>query len=105
MRAFVEIHRARMPDVAAPFTTAWLADLATAASTTAVPDDIDATVEQVVTGGPEGDVHWSVRLASGRAQVVVGPAPAADVSLTTDWETARALTAGELAVTDAFLAG
>jgi hypothetical protein len=94
-----------MPDVAAPFTTAWLADLAAAAAATAVPDDLDATVEQVVTGGPDGDVRWSVRLAAGRAQVVVGPAPGADVSLSADWETALAMTAGELAVTDAFLAG
>jgi hypothetical protein len=94
-----------MPRVAAPFSTAWLADLATSAAAASVPDDLDASVEQVVTGGPEGDVRWSLRLAGGRAQVVTGPAPDADVSLSTDWDTALALSAGELAVTDAFLAG
>lgn len=91
-----------MPD---PFSTAWLADLATAATSTTVPDDVEATVEQVVIGGPEGDVRWSVRLAGGRAQVVVGEAPDADVSLTADWPTALALSNGDLAVSDAFLAG
>lgn len=91
-----------MPD---PFGTAWLADLAAGAAGTSVPDDVDATVEQVVTGGPDGDVRWSVRLAAGRAQVVPGPAPDADVSLSADWGTALALSNGELAVTDAFLAG
>ena len=91
--------------MAAPFSTAWLADLATAAAATDVPDDVEASIEQVVTGGPDGEVRWSVRLAGGRASVVSGPAPDADVSLTTDWDTALALSSGDLAVTDAFLAG
>ena len=91
--------------MATPFSTAWLADLATAAAGRSVPDDVEASVEQVVTGGPDGDVRWSVRLAGGRAQVVTGPSPDADVSLTVDWDTALALSSGDLAVTDAFLAG
>ena len=41
-------------------------------------------------------------MADGRAQVVNAPAPDADVSLSTDWDTALALASGELA---AFLCG
>ena len=91
--------------MATPFSAEWLTSLAERAAAMSVPGDVDLTVQQIVEGGPGGDVRWSVRLAGGAVTVTAGQSGDPDVTLVTDWDTALALAGGTLATTDAFLAG
>jgi alkyl sulfatase BDS1-like metallo-beta-lactamase superfamily hydrolase len=84
---------------------AWVAELASAAGAIEVADGEPFTVQQVVADGPNGPVRWALRVAGGRVAVEAGGASDADLTLTTDRATATALARGELAVTDAFMAG
>jgi hypothetical protein len=69
-----------------------------------VPADIDLVLEQHVSGGPQGDTAYQVRIGSG--VVTVGPpAGPADITLVLDYGTAVALATGALSTHDAFLAG
>jgi len=77
---------------------AWVDALAAAASMATVDPTVRLAVRQVV-----GDVSWTVRVADGR--VSVDRDEAADVTITTDRDTAAALVRGELATQDAFAAG
>lgn len=88
----------------------WLAALDRAVSTS--PEVATATADatlclaQVVTGAPDGDVAYLVRIERGR--VGVEPVPTdepADVTLTADWATAVDIATGTLATHDAFTAG
>lgn len=84
----------------------WLALLAAAAGAARVDAEAELTVEQVVTGTPDGEVRYTVRVGAGGIEV--DPAMAsdeADVKFTSDWDTAVAVARGELAVQDAFMAG
>jgi len=90
--------------VARFLSPAWLDDLATAADGASGVDGEPVTVEQVVTGAPGGDVRYRLRLGGGRAAVLREPGEA-EARLRTDWATAVALGRGELAATDALLAG
>ena len=83
----------------------WVADLAGAAADVEVEGDVDVTVQQVVVDGPGEPVRWALRVAGGRVLVVAGGVRDPDVTLTTDGSTATAVARGELAVTDAFMAG
>lgn len=76
----------------------WVDALASAAATATVSDDAELSVRQVV-----DDTAWTVRVAGGR--IAVDRDPTADVTLTTDRDTAAALVRGELATQDAFAAG
>jgi predicted lipid carrier protein YhbT len=76
----------------------WVDALAAAASGASVDPDVTLAVRQVV-----GDVGWTVRVAGGH--VTVDRDADADVTITTDRETAAALLRGELATQDAFAAG
>ncbi len=78
----------------------WLDDLAGAASGVEVDAGTPVTVEQVV----DGQVRYRLRVGDGRVAVVRDDGPS-DVSLRTDLTTAVALARGELAPTDALLAG
>jgi hypothetical protein len=91
--------------VARFLSPAWVADLATAAERLEVEADDPVVVHQVVTGGPDGERGYRLRLAGGRVAVEADGGGDPDVTLTTDWPTAVALARGELAVTDAFMAG
>jgi putative sterol carrier protein len=62
------------------------------------------SVHQRVTGGPDGDVDYVLRLAGGRVSFEPGPGPA-DVDLTADYETAAAISRGVLTPAAAFAAG
>lgn len=88
----------------------WLTamDLALSASPEVVAATADSSLRlaQVVTGTPDGDVAYLVRIERGR--VGVEPVPAgepADVTLTADWATAVDIATGALATHDAFTAG
>jgi hypothetical protein len=66
---------------------------------------VTLTVEQVVTGGPDGPVTWHLAIADGKVALAAGPAPRADVRLSTDYPTAAGVAAGELAAQRAFVEG
>jgi putative sterol carrier protein len=83
----------------------WVADLAAAAQGVEVPLEEAMTVQQVVTDGDGEPVRWALRVAGGRVAVDPGGARDPDVTLTADRTTATALARGDLAVTDAFMAG
>ena len=76
----------------------WVDAFAQAAAAAQVDPGVTLSVRQVA-----GDAAWTVRVAAGH--VSVDRDPAADVTLTTDAETAAALVRGELATQDAFAAG
>jgi putative sterol carrier protein len=63
------------------------------------------TVRQVVLEGPEGDVAYSVRVADGRVRVDPGAGGEADVEVTSDYDTAVAISKGELSPAVALSAG
>ena len=70
--------------------------------------DLRLTIEQHVHDGPDGDVAWHVAVAGGRVALTPGPAPAAspaDLRFTTDYATAAAIAAGDLAAQRAFVEG
>jgi hypothetical protein len=82
----------------------WL-DRLGAATSTASPD-VALSVCQRVTGGPAGDVEYVLRVARGQVRVEPGPpAGPVDVELTTDYETAAAISRGWLSPAAAFAAG
>lgn len=80
----------------------WLDHLATVAASASPA--VEVSVQQRVTGGPDGDVEYTLRLAGGTVRVEPGPGQA-DVELTTDYETAAAISQGELSPASAFAAG
>ncbi len=86
----------------------WMAEASAAAATS--PELAEASagvhlvVEQVVTGGPDGDVRYVVSLSDGQARFGAGEADA-DVAFTTDWETAVAVATGASSAQDAFTSG
>ena len=84
---------------------AWLDELAAAAGNVEVAADEAVTVQQVVVDGADGPVTWALRVAGGRVAVAGGGLADPDVTLTTDRATATAVARGDLAVTDAFMAG
>jgi putative sterol carrier protein len=91
--------------VARFLTPAWVADLATAATGVEVAADESLTVQQVVAEAGGEPVRWALRVGGGRVAVEPGGVAEPDVTLTTDRATATALARGELAITDAFMAG
>ena len=76
----------------------WIDALGAAAAGAAPAGDVRIAIRQVV-----GDVSWTVRVAGGA--VSVDRDPTADLTLSTDPETAAALASGELATADALAAG
>lgn len=70
------------------------------------------TLRQVVTGGPEGDVVYRMEIVDGAVHVLPGPGEAAgggpggaDVALIEDYETAVAVSRGEITPAEAFATG
>lgn len=87
----------------------WLEQLAT---TAAASDDLrrasagtTLAVRQVVTGGPEGDVSYVIRLDRGTVSVSSGADGPADVDITEDYATASAISQGRLTPAAAFAGG
>ncbi len=87
----------------------WMAEASAAAATSRELAEASAgvrlVVEQVVTGGPDGDVRYVVSLSDGQARFTAGEAADADVTFTTDWETAVAVATGASSAHDAFTSG
>jgi putative sterol carrier protein len=62
-------------------------------------------VTQVVSGGPEGDVSYHLRVSDGDASFGAGPADPEDVKMEQDWQTAVDVATGELNAQEAFIGG
>ena len=87
----------------------WLEQVAVAAhddeALQAATIGVSLTVQQIVTGGPEGEVGWHVRLDDGKVEIGVGRAPDAEVVITQSHETATAIGRGGLSPAEAFASG
>ena len=75
-----------------------------AATSGAEPTGATVSVHQRVTGGPDGDVEYTLRLAGDRVTFEPGPG-AGDVEVVSDYETAAAISQGHLSPARAFAAG
>src|SRR5947207_4842274 len=75
------------------------AALATAAA------DVRVTVQQMVTGGPDGDVAYHVDIDHGAVRVTAGEADEPTVTFIQSWDTAAAIARGELSAQGAFMTG
>lgn len=97
-----------MVEVAQFLSPEWLRDLgAAAAASDALRQaalGIRLTVHHVVTDGPVGTVEYRVCLDEGRVEVRPGPGRA-DVDVCQSYQTAAAISVGELAPADAFATG
>jgi putative sterol carrier protein len=82
---------------------AWFNEIA--AGTPPPADEPVAVLQQIVTGGPDGEVRYHVIVAGGRAVLVPGPASAPDATFTEDYATAAAIARGELTTPAALLSG
>ncbi len=68
--------------------------------------ELALTIEQVVTGVPDGGtVRWHITIDHGRITLVDGPADAADLRFSADHPTAAQIASGELAAQRAFVEG
>lgn len=67
--------------------------------------DVHLTVQQVVTGGPDGDAVYHVVIDDGTVRVVNGEASDATVTFMQSWTTAAAIGRGELSAQGAFMTG
>lgn len=69
----------------------------------------DLTIQQIVTDGPEGDVRYWLRIDDGSVEAVPGDAQEADLephaTVVQSYETAAAVSRGELSTEDALLDG
>lgn len=65
----------------------------------------EVTIRQVVTGCPDGDVVYTLRVGGGRLVVSPDDSDAPTVTITEDLATAVALGRGELGVDEAVMAG
>src|ERR1700688_93336 len=60
---------------------------------------------QVVTGGPDGDVHTTLRVLEGRVTMTGADGEDAEVTIRLTWADAVAMAAGELSPGEAIAAG
>lgn len=95
--------------MAAYLSPAWFDDVNDAArrsaelrSTTA---GMHVTIQQIVTGGPDGEVRYWVRLDDGKVETGPGTAERPDAAVTQSYDTAVAVSRGELAAEAALFAG
>jgi len=88
-----------------PFlSTSWLEQLTIAAGGHEIGPGA-TVVQQVVTGGPEGEVAFVLEVADGHVRASPGRDPRAVVTITQAWETAVRIHRGDLTVHDAIRAG
>jgi putative sterol carrier protein len=67
--------------------------------------DIELTVQQVVNGGPDGDVTYHVVVDHGMVRIAPGEASGPTVTFIQNWDTATAIGRGELSAQGAFMTG
>lgn len=88
---------------------AWIDEAAAVASSSpalaGATAGIRLTVQQVVEGGPEGEVRYAVAIDDGRVELRPGDHGTADVTFAVDWETAVAMATGVTGAQEAFTTG
>jgi putative sterol carrier protein len=67
--------------------------------------NVDLSVQFDVSGGPDGEVSYYLKVADGTAETELGPLADADVTVSSDYETSQAISKGELNVQMAFMTG
>jgi hypothetical protein len=87
-----EVHRGIVGRVSEFLSPAWFADRA---GPEPPADTVRLTIQQRVTGCPDGDVAYVLRVLDDAVHIAPGTA-AADVTITEDYATARAVHTGEL---------
>jgi putative sterol carrier protein len=68
-------------------------------------NNVTLSVQQNVTGGPDGDTGYFMKLDGGNAQMAIGQAENPDVTIGQDYATAVAIAKGELNAQNAFMTG
>lgn len=66
---------------------------------------VELCIQQVVTGAPDGDVSYWTKFDDGTVTGSIGDAADADVTITQDYDTAVAMSKGELNAQAAFMQG
>ena len=72
---------------------------------TAATRDVRLLLQQVVTGGPDGDVPYWVRVEAGHVEAGLGEVADPDVTVTQSYETAVAVSTGALRAQTAVMEG
>jgi putative sterol carrier protein len=67
--------------------------------------NVDLSVQFDVSGAPEGEVTYYLKVADGKTETALGPLADADVTVSSDYETSQAISKGELNVQMAFMTG
>jgi putative sterol carrier protein len=67
--------------------------------------DVTLTIEQEVTGAPDGDVRYHMSFDRGSVAVTPGPAPSATVRFHQDYATAASIAMGQGSAQRAFMTG
>ncbi len=67
--------------------------------------DIELTIQFTVTDAPSGDVHYHFVASGGSAHVSTGELEEPELEITNDYETAVAISKGELNTESAFFSG
>lgn len=95
--------------MAAYLSPAWFDDVnATARADATLPTataGVHVVLQQVVSGGPAGDVRYWVRVDDGEVETGRGEAPHPDAVVTQSHDTAVAVSQGALTVEEALLTG
>jgi hypothetical protein len=92
--------------VASYLSDEWFRQLgATAAPAPGPSSEEGLVLQHLVTGAPDGDVEYHVRVRDRVVTIGRGPAPAPDVTFAEDYGTAAAIASGELSAPAALLAG
>lgn len=66
---------------------------------------VHLVIQQVVTGGPDGDVRYIVTIDDGSVSLRAGEDDQASVTFTLSWETAVAMATGAMGGQEAFTTG
>ncbi len=87
----------------------WMADVSEAAAghgeLAMATAGVRLVVQQVVTGGPDGDVRYVVIVDDGHVSFCAGAVHHADVTFIVDWQTAVAMATGAIGGQEAFTTG
>ena len=67
--------------------------------------NVDLAVQFDVSGAPDGDMSYYLEIADGSAETASGPLDGADVTVSSDYDTSKAISKGELNVQMAFMTG
>jgi len=67
--------------------------------------NVDFSAQFDVSGAPDGDIVYYLKVSGGDTETDLGPLEGADVTVSSDYETSQAISKGELNVQMAFMTG